>query len=542
MMRKFLLYINTIKYLKPVQIYGRVFSKLKSKIPKNYTAPNKLETNLKLKTDYIKHDPWNNRDTLIKGNFCFLNQKLNLSFPPKWNPEADLLWLFNLHYFHYLYLLKDNEKEKILLDWINKNPIGVSPSWHPYVISLRLINWIREDLKNSEILKSIYIQTKYLYHNLEYYHPANHYLENAKALIFAGLFFNKQKESQKWLKKGIDIYKVELKKQVFDDGTYFEKSVMYHAIILVGILDILNILPSSNENYNLFSQYASQMLDFLIHATHPSGSIALFNDSTEEIAPPSNKLMDYAKNLNLNFNERKVAKYFKNAEILTFSDKELYFIIKGGKIGPDNIPAHAHADIFTFELSYLGEKVIVDAGVFDYQNNVMRKYCRSTAAHNCISIDDKDQAEVWSVFRVGRRYYPKLVELNTEENIVYKGSFGGYGDLIGDNLFHLRTFNYNKITRLMKVSDEIFGNGKHVITSNLHLHPSIELIKIGEKKYRANNKYIEFDIITNGNKVIIEKGFYCSKFGKKNDNIHMKLISNELPCNLSYEFNFNKMI
>jgi len=110
MLKKFLLYFNTIKYLKPVQIYGRVFSKLKSKIPKNYTAPNKLETRLKFKTNFIKHDPWNNRETLLNGEFCFLNKKINLSFPPNWNPEANLLWKFNLHYFHYLLMLMIKRK------------------------------------------------------------------------------------------------------------------------------------------------------------------------------------------------------------------------------------------------------------------------------------------------------------------------------------------------------------------------------------------------------------------------------------------------
>lgn len=47
------------------------------------------------------------------------------------------------------------------------------------------------------------------------------------------------------------------------------------------------------------------MLEFLINATHPNGKIALFNDSTEEIANSTIDLLEYAKNIGLNFSTKK---------------------------------------------------------------------------------------------------------------------------------------------------------------------------------------------------------------------------------------------
>lgn len=117
-------------------------------------------------------------------------------------------------------------------DWIKKCSINNKVAWHPYVLSLRIINICKLNINNEIISKNLYQQTSFLYKNLEYYHPANHYLENARALIFAGIFFNRLGEADKWFVKGIEIYEKEIHKQVLADGVYFEKSVMYHAIIL----------------------------------------------------------------------------------------------------------------------------------------------------------------------------------------------------------------------------------------------------------------------------------------------------------------------
>lgn len=544
MLKRTALYFNTLKYLKGIQIFGRIYSEFKKELyARNILklTPHKVKTGTLIpKTEFILHEPWNDQDSIKSNKLIFIGISHKFNKKIEWDIKSlPLLWKFNLHYFNYMHLLSKNDQIDLCNDWIINNSFNNKVAWHPYVISLRIINWCKSNLEDSKINSSLYLQTAYLYRNLEFYHPANHYLENARALIFAGLYFDGRSESEKWLNKGLDIYSLEVDNQILNDGAYFEKSVMYHAIILEGILDIINILSIKSENIKLFQNYAIKMLEFLIYSTHPNGSIALLNDSTEEVAPTSKSLIEYAKRLNLIFDQKKAIKFFKNSEIFSYSDKDLYFLIKGGKIGPDNIPAHAHADIFTYELSYLGEKVIVDAGVFDYQNNEMRNYCRSTSSHNCVSIDEVNLAEVWSAFRVGKRFSPKWLELNTEDNISIKGRFDGYSKLIGDNLSHERTFTFDKINRIFRISDEVFGKGQHIVTSNIHFHPSIQLLQIDKNKIRAENDKIGFDIIIPEGNVILDKGFYCPRFGEKISNSHIKLISNELPSKLCYEFHFN---
>ena len=580
-------YYNTLKYLRPVQIYGRIFSiiKKKSGLIKLPTIPNVLKPSLTPKTNFLHHDPWNKKEELLKGNFDFLNHILKIGFPPKWKAEgSSLLWQFNLHYFNYIFLLDKVEQINLCNNWIENNKVGKGIGWHPYVISLRLISWCKIGFENDKINKSIYQQAAYLFRNLEYYHPANHYLENARALIFAGLYFKDQGESGKWLDKGFEIYLTETPKQVLNDGGYFERSIMYHAIMLESYLDISNILPNNHDNYNLFLDTAIKMLDFLIVATHPDGRISLFNDSTQEIAPSTKEINEYAfrlkiRNPSKSDNEKASNvisnKYdllegrsstekssaskrneipphsvrrndsivgchsFKDSGYYVYIDDKFYLAIDGGAIGPDFIPAHAHADIFSYELSVKGVQFIVDSGVYEYSEGEMRSYVRSTKAHNTISIDSRDQAECWGGFRVARRYKPyDLSFKEIDDKVFFEGKFGGYAKLIGDNLVHHRKIEIEKGTSAITVNDNITGSGNHNIESFIHLHPDVNIDRIDDNiMLSRNNVALQFKIQNSTFKII--DAWYCPEFGKKMRNKVIKIYSNQLPMNITYKICVN---
>ena len=76
----------------------------------------------------------------------------------------------------------------------------------------------------------------------------NHLIANAKALIYAGVFF-KGKEADDWLKAGLGILDDEIVEQVLEDGGHFELSPMYHSIILEDILDLLNVARTWPERF-----------------------------------------------------------------------------------------------------------------------------------------------------------------------------------------------------------------------------------------------------------------------------------------------------
>lgn len=545
MLSKILKYYHTVKYLQPVQIYGRVYSKLKSKLKINPLpdVPPHLEIKINSRVQFPNHDPWNTQEGLTAGKFIFLNEEKVLGFPPNWHyADASLLWKFNLHYFNYMFLLDDGQKEKLCLDWIRKNPAGAGTGWNPYVISLRIVNWCKDGSRNEEIKKSIYAQAAYLYRNLEIYFPGNHLLENAKALIFAGLYFSSQGEVPKWLKKGIEIFEKELPIQTLPDGVYFELSPMYHAIMLEGFLDIINIMPDEYALRDKLITACKKMADFQVSATHPDGKIALLNDSTQEIALDSSRLLSYAQAL-LNVKPRSGIN-FPNTGYYIYRNDDIYLIADCGKIGPDYLPAHSHADIFNYELSIKGKKVITDSGVYEYAAGEMRKYNRSTKAHNTVSIDDADQAECWGSFRVARRYNPeiKIVKHSLSQDhkmdFLFEGQFDGYSKLIGDNINHTRKIEISQSKREISVRDYIDGKGIHSVKSYIHLVPETLIEKAGNKYY-AETDGVKFTIEVLSGTPEIREGFYSPCFNiKLKSSVIVIIEEKQLPSLIHYKIRF----
>jgi uncharacterized heparinase superfamily protein len=529
-------YYHTLKYLKPRQTVGRAYAAIKRKInlvqikvPKNLTIKK-----FSIKVPFLNHDPWNSAEEILKGNFTFLNKQASLGQPIEWDKDdASLLWKFNLHYFNYLYLLDQNHQKKICLEWIQNNPISKSAAWSPYTISIRIVNWCKANIEDDEINQSLFLQTNYLSKNLEFYHPGNHYLENAKALIFAGFYFSENRVSKKWLEKGIKIFSKELPIQVLSDGGYFERTQMYHALMLHGFLDVINILPAKSALYNRLSSVLKNMLDFLKSNTHPNGEIALFNDSTTEIAPSTKSLIDYAGKLLNHTPEFKSS--FPDSGYYIYKDEDVYMIIDAGAIGPNYLPAHAHADIFSYELSLNGKKVIVDMGVYEYKRGVVRQRLRSTQSHNTVAIDTLDQVECWDSFRVARRYGPTDISFKEfETGFQFEGTYSGYSKLIGDNISHQRTIRLDKKNREITISEKVSGKNEHLVESYIHLAPETEIFE-DENTVSIHFEGGKFNInVLNGIKEIANSTYY-PKFGEhlSNNNIILKKFGN-LPVQLNY--------
>lgn len=447
-----------------------------------------------------------------------------------------LLWQYNLHYFNYLHLLRSDEQREICLQWVQANAYGKGVAWHPYPTSLRIVNWCKAGLQDAGLLQSLYQQAAYLYRHMEAHHPGNHLLENARALIFAGKFFDKQGEAPRWLQRGLQIYLRETPKQILPDGGYFERSPMYHALVLEGYLDILNILPEAKQQSVLLDA-AKRMSDFLCSVTNSEGQIALFNDATQEIAPQSSALLAYAQKLLNDGAEKKSS--FADSGYFIHDGKEIYLIIDGGRISPDFLPAHAHADIFSYELCVKGKALIVDAGVFEYAAGPMRDYVRSTRAHNTVCVDGKNQAECWGSFRVARRYAPVAVTFDkTGYRSLFQGTFDGYAKLIGDGISHKREIVCDEELRQIVVTDFLEGLGTHLIESCIHLHADVALT-VEENKAFLKLGNIDCVIEVLAGALTVEDSWYCPEFGLKRRNQMLVVGGNvQLPLRVSYRISY----
>lgn len=489
LLNKALLYFHTLRHLKARQIFGRLWAEFKRRHGLFYLPglPSLLVGRLHFRTPFIYHCPWNTAEGLRDGCYTFLNESGDLGCLPNWQPEnKPLLWLFNLHYFKYLHLLSSEEQEELCLHWIAHNPIGEGAGWHPYPLSLRLMSWCKAQPTHPGIQESIYRQAQYLYRNTEFFHPGNHYLENARALIFAGTFFAGQGEAERWLRRGLNILQSEIPDQVLSDGGYFERSTTYHALVLELLTDVLNILEVGSEAYSLIELSVESMSDFLLSLTHPDGTITLFNDSTEEIAPSTGSLLEYVTEVTGYTPQLRHS--FPDSGYFIMASERLYLAIDVGPIGPDYLPAHAHADLFTYELSIDGRRTVVDTGVFEYPAGELRTLSRSTAAHNCPTVNDVNQAECWSSFRVARRFQPCAVSFESSGGeAVLSATFDGYSSLIGDSIRVSREVRMSEGCQII-VTDTFEGKGAHTAASRIHLHPNAMVLQAEETRVNLPGK------------------------------------------------------
>ena len=531
---------HTLGHAKPWQVVGRPVApfrrwKAVQSIP---STPEDLAPRWMPRSAFPVHDPWNKRSEILNGRFCFLSEAATLGRPVDWAAASmPLLWQFNLHYFHYLDLLEPREKVALCREWIRGNPVGKGVGWHPYPTALRIVNWCRAELKASDILESLYQQAAYLSRNLETHVYGNHLLENARALVLAGCYLQGQGEADAWLERGLDIYRGQTPEQILSDGFHFERSPMYHALMLEGYLDVLNVLPDGHPDSDWLERTAKEMADALEGMTHPDGQLALFNDSTFEIAPSPDQLFDYTSRV-LQY-EPQPRRQYPEAGYYVYEDEHAWLMMDAGPGGPSYLMAHAHADIFSFELSLFGERFVVDSGVYEYPAGPMRQYVRSTAAHNTVSVDGLDQIECWDSFRVARRSVPHDVQWEEAEGYVrFKGAYGGFSQLAGDGIEHRRHMDINSRARSITARDVVTGGGEHRVESYIHLHPEVDVTPVeGSVLLQRSGKEcsIEFGQVH----WRLEQGWYCPRFGERHRNCVLVLGEKAwLPIEVSYQIQY----
>jgi uncharacterized heparinase superfamily protein len=533
------LYLRTARFYRPSQIAARfrmgVNSLLVRKSPwlrhRRYDVPATPARNERaafVRPEKAQYDDeakqWSETARLCeKGFFKLLNRTRSLGSPIDWRaPGATRLWRYNLHYFDYaldlaLLAQRRNDGEaaallgRLLGEWIEANPLGEGVGWHSYPIARRIVNWIQAvSLASMETtfhgreaqvawLKSLYQQARYLEDRLEFDCLGNHLLADAKALAFAGIFFD-DKAAERWLDLGEKLLWSGLREQILEDGGHYERSPMYHAIVLQ---DYLEIVLAFQLNGKEVPKWARQRLlsmgDFLASITHPDGEIPLFGDSAIGIARAPKDILAAAEVLldsRGRWPDANPAGYcaliapqaFNSAKTTTSPQKKGdvwpatgYVALRGSgpgdrmivdvkPVGPDHVPAHGHCSLFSYELSLAGERMVVDSGVDEYEPGPWREYWRSTRAHNTVLVDGREQSEIWASFRVGRRCQVlDAICMRQDSSALFVGTHDGFAQQ-ATPIFH-RRFIAMLEGAVWLVLDEITGQGRHTIESLVHLHP-----------------------------------------------------------------------
>lgn len=535
-------YFHTLRCLRPTQVLGRVWRVVHTvKVDASPAPPQRTSQHWTVPVE--RQASW-----LSPTRRRFLNHERECGEASDWNASGvPKLWLYNLHYFEDLCATSAADRREwhqaTIARWIAENAPGVGNGWEAYPTSLRIVNWVKWDLGHGELSKdaihSLAIQARYLRDSLEHHLLGNHLFANAKALVFAGCFFDGS-EAESWLEKGLALVRRELAEQVLHDGGHFERSAMYHSLFLEDLLDLINLaeaMPRAMQAHwsdcvAEWKNTARRMRRWLMIMTHPDGELALFNDCAAGIAPEPDQLNGYARRLGLG----PAPLPSPGVQLLPYSgfvrieNDDALAILDVGEIGPSYLPGHAHADSLSFEFSLFGERVVVDSGTSLYETNAERLRQRSTLAHNTVVVDEQDSSEVWSSFRVARRAYPH--DLHVEESrdaIRVRCGHDGYMRLPG-RVFHQREWTLER--QSLEIHDTLVGEFVSA-SAQLHLHPAVQLESSSQFRLPGNEA---LSLSTAGSTPRVHGTTWHPQFGISMDNTRLEIPfhSNELRSTLHW--------
>lgn len=475
MIGKLIRLFHTVRYLKVIQIYYRVYYR--------FRKPTKfVNSNEKVTLNHIMSfvEPCHKLTYLKEGKVQVIGQEIEFNDAVWHSQTIDKLALYNLNYFDFLNAeYRDVQPEALMTHWI-ENQYYLAPfALDAYPASLRIVNWLKclQRSGNAEpvILNHLESELVHLSKNLEWHILGNHLFANAKALLFGGVLLQSQHANQ-FFKLGYDIYTRELEEQLLADGGNFELSPMYHAIFLEDLLDVYNLILAFPEHQNLQKLKVKtyhkivNMFMWLKKMIHPDGEFSHFNDTALNVAPNYKSLRSYASRLGFSADELDSDVYqLGESGYVRIENSEFIVLFDAANVGPNYIPGHAHADTLSFELSTPEQRILVNSGTSVYGLSDERVRQRSGAAHNVLRIGQRDSSHVWSGFRVAQR--AKVKKIHPIANGV-EASHNGYSSIFG-GASHTRGISLmqGKVT----VEDRVNTSGEQLVELYFHCEPSIKL-------------------------------------------------------------------
>ncbi len=425
--------------------------------------------------------------------------------------------------------------------WKETNPYPFGINWISGLeLGIRIINLFyslkllpkkaQQVLPQQSIRRFIYLHGRHLYrYPSKFSSCANHTLGEALGLYIAGLLLPCCNVAEGWKFYGKRILEEEVLRQIYPDGSSFEHSIPYllfvveHFLIyylvskeygeaisqdiisrlqsafnfLVAIADVGGNIPRIGDDDDglLIKLWADKQRNFLSLLTtgailfheprwiHPAASfniktiLLIGNGAQEKYA----QLVDQPC-------WRKKPTYFANAGLAVIphvkNGQEILFVGNSGPLGLAPLSGHGHADVLSFWLSINGQPFFIDPGTYLYNcGGEWRQFFRSTAAHNTVQIDEKDQSEQVTNFMFQDFYKIRNILWEQKGNRIYwSAEHSGYSRL-PDPVIHKREVIYDKGHYSFTIADTLRCCKEHKVTQCFHLHPDVNVTHQGDCTY-----------------------------------------------------------
>ena len=428
-----------------------------------------------------------------------------------------------LHNFFWLFAvdLKSPRKitQAIVLNWIQSNKNYNKKSWEIDVLSKRIISWIANskltyEESSQEYKKEFnYIVKKQINHLINETSRSELFdnkMISCTAVILVGLSYN----DEKYLNYGLNLLNKIIKFSL--NSEYFPKSrslrqLVFYLKYLILIRELLK--ESQNEVPDYLDEvifYLGQGYSFFSQKIRNS---FLFNGNHET------NYADFDKYLQLhNYKFKNLKNEIGGYVIL--KNKNFFLSMDLGNAPEKKFSNNYQSGALSFEIFFLGEKIITNSGFFQDFKHQLNSISKSTAAHSTLTIDNnsinKFKKNKNGNFLVdkGFKIFNKKIKFENEYwNL--KCSHDGYQKKYG--IIHEREIEfYPKINKL--TGKDRLSKKKNFKSTNFeirfHLNPNSKITKTQDGKtilIELNNSGWKF--ISKNHNLDVETGLY---FGKKN--------------------------
>ncbi|MEO1349130.1 MAG: alginate lyase family protein [Cyanobacteria bacterium J06635_15] len=383
---------------------------------------------------------------VIRNEFTLCNQTYQLPSDFSWqtNPSRDKEWQVSHHKFSYALCLIQAYRQgqdpqylhkwmTLITSWLDEMSSGFIIASDAQVEARRIERWVYSFLLLQgtpcqqiitpdflrRFLSRIAAETLYICENLS--QALNHRTLQLSSIFLVGVVFPEFRLHPYFLQVGRDKLTDNLLCEFYPDGVHIELSTHYHQLSLKSFLSFVELAQTNNVALapELLSTL-TKALDFYLYMQWPNGEIPLINDADDGdfrylLKQGSRRLNNpewlWGATLgNAGHPPQQPSKQFEDAGYFIFSDgwgtdlataqQRQHVFYDCAQLGAGK---HGHFDLFNFCYFANGKPLIIDPGRYTYdavpgQDGInWRKTFKSTAYHNTVEIDGKDQT----------RYIPK---------------------------------------------------------------------------------------------------------------------------------------
>ncbi len=467
--------------------------------------------NLSLLNCIIKYDKKKNNIENFYVNSIWSNHDIK---EKDFKKLHNFFWLFTID-------LKSSKKitQSIITNWIEKNKNFNNKSWEIDTLSRRIISWISNSKltyeDSSEKYKEnfnfiIKKQINHLINEIDNSESIDDKIIGCTAIILSGLCY----KDEKYLNYGLNLLKKIINFSLDNEGFPKSRSLRQLIFYLKYFILIRELLKESQndmpEYLNEAIFYLGQSYNFLWKNNNLS---FLFNGNHElNHADFDRYLKEHGYKFKTQTNE--ISGY------ALLKSKDVSIIMDVGNPPEKKFSQNYQSGALSFEIIYLGKKVICNSGYFQNTKHQLNDISRSTATHSTLILDNMSICR-FKKNKKGNSIIEKNFRILNKKIIFEKdfwslqGSHDGYRKKYG--IIHDREIQFYPEANKIIGKDKIINDKKFKKCNfevRFHLLPETKITKTQDGKailIELENSGWRFSC--NNYLIDVETGLY---FGRKN--------------------------